>query len=86
MSIGFDGISIALLGLSEPIGVGLAGLFLAYIRIGGDYIDQANYMKELADVITSVVIYFSALSVALYQFLQRRKKRKRLDAAVLNGG
>ncbi len=86
MSIGFDGISIALLGLSEPIGVGLAGLFLAYIRIGGDYIDQANYMKELADVITSVIIYFSALSVALYQFLQRRKKKKAADAAALTGG
>ncbi|MFH0993869.1 MAG: ABC transporter permease [bacterium] len=29
MSLGFDGISIALLGISEPIGVALAGLFLA---------------------------------------------------------
>ncbi|MFA5006226.1 MAG: ABC transporter permease [Candidatus Izemoplasmatales bacterium] len=86
MSIGFDGISIALLGLSEPIGVGLAGLFLAYIRIGGDYLDIANYMKELADVITSVIIYFSALSVALYQFIQKRKKKKAVDAAAANGG
>jgi simple sugar transport system permease protein len=76
MSIGFDGISIALLGLSEPIGIGLAGFFLAYIRQGGDYLELANYMKELADVITSVIIYFSALSVALYQFVQNRKKMK----------
>jgi len=76
MSIGFDGISVALLGLSEPIGVGLAGIFLAYIRQGGDYLDLANYMKELADVITSVVIYFSALSVALYQVVSKRKKAK----------
>jgi len=87
MSIGFDGISIALLGLSEPIGVGLAGLFLAYIRIGGDYLDMANYMKELADVITSVIIYFSALSVALYQYVQKRKKKKlAVDAASVTGG
>lgn len=77
MSIGFDGISIALLGLSEPIGVGLAGLFLAYIRQGGDYIDLAHYMKELADVITSVIIYFSALSIALHQYLMDRKKKKK---------
>ncbi len=81
MSLGFDGISIALLGISEPIGVGIAGLFLAYIRQGGDYMDLANYMKELADVITSVIIYFSALSVVLYQFLSKRKQKK---AALLN--
>jgi simple sugar transport system permease protein len=86
MSIGFDGISIALLGLSEPIGVGLAGLFLAYIRQGGEYIDLAHYMKELADVITSVIIYFSALSVALHQFLMDRKKKKAASKQAPAGG
>lgn len=86
MSIGFDGISIALLGLSEPIGVGLAGLFLAYIRQGGEYIDLAHYMKELADVITSVIIYFSALSVALHQFLTTRKKKKSTPTQTPAGG
>jgi general nucleoside transport system permease protein len=85
MSIGFDGISIALLGLSEPIGIGLAGFFLAYIRQGGDYLELANYMKELADVITSVIIYFSALSIALYQFVLNRKKKK-AAALVVAGG
>jgi simple sugar transport system permease protein len=86
MSIGFDGISIALLGLSEPIGVGLAGLFLAYIRQGGDYIDLAHYMKELADVITSVIIYFSALSIALHQYLMDRKKKKKAALKQVTAG
>lgn len=86
MSIGFDGISIALLGLSEPIGVGLAGLFLAYIRQGGEYIDLAHYMKELADVITSVIIYFSALSIALHQFMMNRKKKRAAAKQAQAGG
>jgi len=78
MSLGFDGISIALLGISEPIGIALAGLFLAFVRQGGDYMDLANYMKELADVITSVIIYFSALSVVLYQWMSKRKAKKKV--------
>ena len=62
MSVGFDGISVALLGLTQPVGVLFAGLFLAYLRQGGYYMEMANYMKEMADVIIAVIIYFSALS------------------------
>ncbi len=73
MSVGFDGISVALLGLSQPIGALFAGLFLAYIRQGGYYLNLANYMAEMADVITAVIIYFSALSTALYAIVKNRK-------------
>lgn len=85
MSLGFDGISIALLGISEPIGIALAGLFLAYVRQGGDYMELANYMKELADVITSVIIYFSALSVVVYQWLAKKKEKKKAALRIAEG-
>mgnify|MGYP000987988244 CR=1 FL=1 len=77
MSVGFDGISVALLGLTQPVGVLFAGLFLAYIRQGGYYMEMANYMKEMADVITAVIIYFSSLSTVLYQFVKNRKEKQR---------
>ncbi|MDD4184187.1 MAG: ABC transporter permease [Candidatus Izemoplasmatales bacterium] len=81
MSVGFDGISVALLGLTQPVGVLFAGLFLAYIRQGGYYMEMANYMKEMADVIIAVIIYFSALSTVLYQFIKnRRAKMAKLKA------
>jgi simple sugar transport system permease protein len=73
MSVGFDGISVALLGLSQPVGALFAGLFLSYIRQGGYYLNLANYMAEMADVITAVIIYFSALSTALYALVKNRK-------------
>jgi simple sugar transport system permease protein len=73
MSVGFDGISVALLGLSQPVGALFAGLFLSYIRQGGYYLNLANYMAEMADVITAVIIYFSALSTALYAIVKNRK-------------
>lgn len=73
MSVGFDGISVALLGLSQPVGALFAGLFLAFIRQGGYYLNLANYMAEMADVITAVIIYFSALSTALYAIVKSRK-------------
>ena len=87
MSVGFDGISVALLGLSNPVGALFAGLFLSYIRQGGYYLNLANYMAEMADVITAVIIYFSALSTALYalvkakkqKFKARTKSRKKLE-------
>jgi ABC-type uncharacterized transport system permease subunit len=75
MSVGFDGISVALLGLTQPVGVLFAGLFLAYLRQGGYYMEMANYMKEMADVIIAVIIYFSALSTMLYQFVKNRREK-----------
>lgn len=73
MSVGFDGISVALLGLSQPVGALFAGLFLAFIRQGGYYLNLANYMAEMADVITAVIIYFSALSTVLYAYVKSKK-------------
>ena len=86
MSVGFDGISVALLGLTQPVGVLFAGLFLAYVRQGGYYMEMANYMKEMADVIIAVIIYFSALSTVLYQFVKnRRAKMEKLKAEKIVG-
>ncbi|MDD4184107.1 MAG: hypothetical protein PHI01_01660, partial [Candidatus Izemoplasmatales bacterium] len=43
--------------------------------------EMANYMKEMADVIIAVIIYFSALSTVLYQFIKnRRAKMAKLKA------
>lgn len=82
---GFDGISVALLGLSEPIGALIAGLFLSYIRQGGFYMQLYEFKPEIIDIIISTIIYFSALAVALQFFFRKRiqkmkeKKRKKAN-------
>lgn len=75
---GFTGIAIALLGLSSPIGVLIAGLFYGGINRGG-YFAQSLYREEIVDVIIAVIIYFSALSLftqkMIAKYLSRRAKR-----------
>lgn len=59
---GFTGISVALLGLSNPIGIIFAGIFIGYIKIGGFYLQWYPIMPEIVDLMVAVIIYLSALS------------------------
>ena len=61
---GFNGIPVALLGLSNPIGVVFAGLFIAHIEQGGFYLQRLEYMPEVIDIIIAAIIYFSAFSLS----------------------
>lgn len=73
---GFTGISVALLGLSHPIGVLLAGLFIAYITAGGFYLQLLDFPTEVIDIIIAVIIYFSAFSLFIRGFILNRRKKK----------
>ena len=80
-SEGFTGISVALLGLSNPIGVLLAGLFIAYITAGGFYLQLLNFSTEIIDIIIAVIIYFSAFSLFVRGFILRMQKNRSEKAA-----
>lgn len=73
---GFTGISVALLGLSNPIGILLAGIFIAYITAGGFYLQLLNFSTEVIDIIIAVIIYFSAFSLFVRVFITKLQKRK----------
>lgn len=60
---GFMGIPVALLGLSHPIGVLVAGIFIAYITVGGFYMQIYNFTPEVIEMIISAIIYFSAFAL-----------------------
>ncbi len=69
MPEGFTGIAIALLGLSAPIGVFLAGIFYGALEQGGYYMQLYDFMPEIIDIIIAVIIYFAALSLFLRKFV-----------------
>lgn len=69
---GFTGIPVALLGLSHPIGVLFAGLFIGYITVGGDYLQLFDFAPEVIDIIVASIIYFSAFALIIKTFIQRR--------------
>lgn len=73
---GFQGISVALLGMSHPIGALFAGLFIAYISVGGSYMQLSGFVPEIIDIITASIIYFAAFALIFRNVLQRIRSKK----------
>ena len=76
---GFNGIPVALLGLSNPIGIIFSGIFVAYISQGGYYLQRLNYMPEIIDIIIAAIIYFSAFSLLVQGLIMRASKRREIS-------
>ncbi len=72
---GFDGISVALLGLGEPLGTLFAGLFLANIRMGGFYVRLYSYEPQLVDMIVAIIVYAIAISMTVQIVLKRNNEK-----------
>ena len=80
---GFTGISVALLGLSNPIGILFSGIFIGHIYVGGTNLQLLNFVPEIIDIIISSIIYCGAFSLLLKHFigntLKWNKKRGERD-------
>ncbi|MCI8618981.1 MAG: ABC transporter permease [Oscillospiraceae bacterium] len=72
---GFDGIPVALLGMSNPIGVIFAGIFISYLKVGGTTMQVYGFAPQIISIITAVIIYFSAFSLFFKGLLGRLGKR-----------
>ena len=72
---GFSGISIALLGLSNPIGILFAGLFIGHITVGGNNMQLFDFVPEVIDMIIAAIIYCGALSLLFRSLIHRLQKR-----------
>ena len=77
---GFNGIPVALLGLSNPIGIIFSGVFVAYIAEGGSNLESLQYRREVIDIIIALIIYFSAFSLLMRQMIARIRTRRAQSA------
>ncbi|MFV0516901.1 MAG: ABC transporter permease [Aminipila sp.] len=68
-SEGFNGIPVALLGLSNPIGIIFSAIFISYITQGGNYLQRLDYAPEIIEMIIACIIYFSAFSLILRKII-----------------
>lgn len=68
---GFTGISVALLGLSNPMGILFAGLFIGHITVGGSLLQLYGFTPDAVNMITAVIIYCGAFTIPLKAFLKR---------------
>ena len=70
---GFTGIAVTMLAGNNPLGVILSGFFLAYLTQSGSFMQSAGFAPEIVKVITSVVVYCSALSRLVSEYIRRKK-------------
>ena len=78
---GYTGIAVACLANNNPLGAIFGAAFLAYLTVGGNYMQIFGFQKEIVTVITSVIIYFAAFSLFLRQALNKlfNKKKKEIN-------
>lgn len=83
LQAGFDGIPIALLGNSNPIGVFFSALFISYIKQSDLALQSIGISSEMVNMIVAIILYFSAFSLIVSQyvskFLKKRKEGKELS-------
>lgn len=72
---GFNGIPVALLASSNPIGIIFTGIFLRYIAQGGNELTSTGYNRYIADIIIALIIYFAGFSKLIMDILSRRQKK-----------
>ncbi|WP_300349309.1 ABC transporter permease [Clostridium sp.] len=76
-SQGFDGIAVALLGASNPIGVLLSALFFGILYTGKGFMNaMTSIPPEIADTIMATIIYFAATSVIMERIFNKFKKKR----------
>ena len=81
LSEGFTGIAVTMLASNNPLGCILSGFFLAYLTQSGSFMQAAGYSPEIVKIITSVVVYCSALS----RLVSEAIRKKKLDLMVEEG-
>lgn len=73
-SEGFNGIPVALLAMNHPVGILFSGMFIAYLKVGGEQMQLYNFVPEVIDIIIAVIIYFSAFSLVFKGYVNQKLK------------
>ena len=76
---GFAGIVVALIGCSNPFGVGVAGLFYGALMYGGSKLNLEGVPTQLINVIVGTVVFFIAISV-IFENIKRFKPRPKVSS------
>lgn len=83
---GFNGIAVALLASSSPIGIIFSAFFISLIQRGGTSAALFGFKPQIIDIVIAIIIYFSAFSLILSGWLgrviknfSRKKSKKEID-------
>lgn len=77
--LGYDAIAVALLGNSGPIGSIFAGILISIFQTGSNYMSSTlGVAKEIASLITGILLLFSACG-GFFRYLARRRLERLAD-------
>ncbi|MDN6625903.1 MAG: ABC transporter permease [Pisciglobus halotolerans] len=72
-ALGFDGLAVALLGLSNPLGILFAALLFAVLKIGGTSMPLGSGVPtEVVDIVIASIIFFVGANYLIRFFIERR--------------
>lgn len=73
VGLGFEGITIALLGRAHPLGVIAAALLIGAMKAGASQMQfSANVAKEIIDVIQAMILFFVAADMVVRWIIRSR--------------
>lgn len=72
---GFEGITVALIAGSNPLGCIFSGIFYGAMKYGGSKLTMVGAPEEVIDIIMGCVIIFIAISGVFKELFTRKKKR-----------
>lgn len=70
---GFAGIVVALIGVSNPLGVFIAGLFYGALKYGGGRLNLVGAPTQVVDIIVGTVVFFIAIS-CIFEYVKYLKR------------
>jgi simple sugar transport system permease protein len=73
---GFQGITVALIGASNPIGCIFAGFFYGAMKYGGSKLSLIDAPSEIVDIIMGTIIFFIAISHVFKRLLLKQMLKK----------
>jgi simple sugar transport system permease protein len=85
-SAGFEGISVALIAQSDPLGTIFSGFLLSYLRQSRSAVQLASYNTEIINIVVSVIIYFIAISGFVGYVLAASRDKRRARMELKKGG
>ena len=93
-NVGFNGLSVAFIAFSSPIGCLFTGLLFGGLLYGGAGLQsKVGAPTEIINIVIGVIVFFCALSYLIPRFVDRRdaarlnkKRRKEAKKAMKKGG
>ncbi|MEV7727511.1 ABC transporter permease [Streptomyces sp. NPDC101733] len=83
--IGFTGITIALLGRNNPIGIFFAALLIAFIDKSSSGLDQNGYAKEIGTIMQGLIVIAVVVSYELVRRYGIRRQQQKVGEELAAG-